>query len=91
MLVTTFTRTLNGSLENQLRMLVDDEDVLRRIEVRNVDQVANRAVTAGHGRLAMLSADDEWALWSEVIGRAGARACRLSLCWCGCQRGGDVS
>lgn len=71
LLVTTFTRTLNGSLEDQLRKLVDDEDVLRRVDVRNVDQLANRVVTARHGKTAILSGDEERALWSDVVDRTG--------------------
>ncbi|MPZ80007.1 MAG: AAA family ATPase [Actinophytocola sp.] len=70
-LVTTFTRTLTGSLEVQLRTLVEDEDVLRRIDVRHVDQLANQVVTAEHGRIGIMRAEDQRALWREVIEETG--------------------
>jgi hypothetical protein len=66
-LVTSFTKTLTASLEDGLRLLIDEEDVLRRIDVRHVDQVANQIVSAQWGRLALLSASDEKALWRQVI------------------------
>jgi hypothetical protein len=70
-LVTTFTKTLIGSLEDQVRMLVEDEDVLRRIDVRHVDQVANQVVTAERGRLAILPEPDQHTLWGQVIASTG--------------------
>jgi hypothetical protein len=45
-LVTTFTRGLADSLAEQLRVLVDDEAVLNRIDVLNVDRFANQVVRA---------------------------------------------
>lgn len=70
-LVTTFTKTLTSSLEDQLRTLVEDDDVLRRIDVRHVDQVANQVVTAEHGRIRILSTDEQRLLWRRVIGATG--------------------
>ncbi|MFC4854617.1 UvrD-helicase domain-containing protein [Actinophytocola glycyrrhizae] len=48
-LVTTFTRGLAESLAEQLRLLVDDEAVLARIDVLNVDRFANQVVSAAEG------------------------------------------
>lgn len=48
-LVTTFTRGLAESLAEQLRLLVDDESVLARIDVVNVDRFANQVVSAAEG------------------------------------------
>lgn len=70
-LVTTFTKTLVGSLEDQLRTLVEDDDVLRRIDVRHVDQVANQVVTAEHGRIGILSGDEQRDVWRQVIDTTG--------------------
>lgn len=55
-LVTTFTRGLADSLAEQLRQLVDDEAVLSRIDVLNVDRFANQVVSAA-----------ESAQWEQVI------------------------
>jgi hypothetical protein len=70
-LVTTFTRTLTSSLEDQLHTLVEDDDVLRRIDVRHVDQIANQVVTAEHGRICILSTDEQRQMWRKVIGATG--------------------
>lgn len=48
-LVTTFTRDLADSLAEQLRVLVDDDAVLARIDVVNVDRLANQIVSAAEG------------------------------------------
>ncbi|MGH4018733.1 MAG: UvrD-helicase domain-containing protein [Pseudonocardiaceae bacterium] len=70
-LVTTFTKTLAGSLEDGLRLLIDDADLLRRIDVRHIDQVAYRVVSAEHGGLPIVPADEERARWKRLIGRFG--------------------
>lgn len=70
-LVTTFTKTLAGSLDDGLGLLIDDEDLLRRLDVRHVDQVAYRVVSAEHGRLAVLPAEEETARWKRLISRRG--------------------
>jgi UvrD-like helicase family protein len=70
-LVTTFTKTLIGSLEDQLHTLIEDDDVLRRIDVRHVDQMANQIVAAEHGRIAILPNDEQRSLWRKVIGATG--------------------
>ncbi len=71
-LVTTFTKTLTGSLDDQLHTLVEDDAVLRRIDVRHVDQIANQVVTAAHGRIGILSSDEQRQVWRKVIGATGA-------------------
>ncbi|MGW3467687.1 UvrD-helicase domain-containing protein [Saccharopolyspora sp. NPDC000995] len=48
-LLTTFNRGLASSIEEQLRLLVDDELVLARIDVLNVDRLAYRIVTESTG------------------------------------------
>lgn len=68
-LLTTFTTTLANALYEQLRLLVTDDAVLDRIEVRHVDQVAHRIVADAHGRPAVLSRDEERQLWRRVARR----------------------
>jgi len=68
-LLTTFTRTLASSLEDNLRILVDDETLLRRIDVRNVDQLAYRIASAEHGKLRVIDQGEERAWWTLVIAR----------------------
>jgi hypothetical protein len=70
-LVTTFTKTLAGSLDDGLRLLVDDEDLLHRLDVRHVDQVAYQVTSAVHGRLPVVTPADEKARWKRLIGRFG--------------------
>lgn len=70
-LVTTFTKTLAGSLETGLRLLIDDESLLRRLDVRHIDQVAYRMVSAEHGKLPVMPPDEEKARWKRLIGRLG--------------------
>ena len=70
-LLTTFTKTLAESLETNLTMLVEDQRLLDRIDVRNVDQLANKLVTAAHGRLALLPPDEEKTWWHGLIARHG--------------------
>jgi hypothetical protein len=48
-LLTTFTRNLAEALENQLRVLVDDDATRARVEVLNVDRLAYRILARAHG------------------------------------------
>lgn len=48
-LLTTFNRRLAASIEEQLRLLVDNEEILNRIDVVNVDRLAYRIVTEATG------------------------------------------
>lgn len=68
-LLTTFTKTLAASLEDNLHLLTDDETVLSRIDVRHLDQVANRITAQAHGRLVLLSAEEEKHRWTTLIDR----------------------
>ncbi|HEY3894262.1 MAG TPA: UvrD-helicase domain-containing protein [Pseudonocardiaceae bacterium] len=70
-LVTTFTKTLAGSLEDSLRMLIEDEALLRRVDVRHVDQLAYRTTASRHGQLPVLSESDERDRWKALIARFG--------------------
>jgi len=66
-LLTTYTSTLAGSLRENLELLVRDPDVMERIDVRTVDQVAHQIVSGEHGRLAILTPADEKAIWKRII------------------------
>ncbi|MEU7887775.1 UvrD-helicase domain-containing protein [Microbispora bryophytorum] len=70
-LVTTFIRTLPSTMEDALRQLVDDDEVLKRIEVRHVDGVAYRIVTGGAGSLAVLRPEEEKARLTKVVRKLG--------------------
>ncbi len=70
-LVTTFTSTLSESLQDGLDMLIDDEDVERRLEVIHVDKLAHRVFRAEHGAPHLLGHDDETALWSGLVDKLG--------------------
>ncbi len=48
-LLTTFTRNLADSLDAQLALLLEDDDVRSRIEVINVDRLAYRIVAQARG------------------------------------------
>jgi hypothetical protein len=52
-------------------VLVDDDALTRRIDVRHVDQIAYQLVPKKHGRLNLLHRDDEKARW-EPLSAAGA-------------------
>ncbi|WP_327088230.1 AAA family ATPase [Nonomuraea sp. NBC_01738] len=64
-LLTTFTATLARSLAESLRLLETDDEVLSRIDVLTVDQVARRQV----GTFALLRDEEEKELWRRVIRR----------------------
>ncbi|MGH3547882.1 MAG: UvrD-helicase domain-containing protein [Pseudonocardiaceae bacterium] len=70
-LVTTFTKTLAGSLEDSLRMLIDDEALLRRVDVRHIDQIAYQVTASRHGRLQVLPYSEERDRWKRLITQFG--------------------
>ncbi len=70
-LVTTFLSTLSDTLRQGLDMLVDDEDVDSRIEVRHVDRLAHCVFRGKHGAPNMLSDVEQKALWRTVIDKLG--------------------
>lgn len=68
-LLTTFTATLTRSLAEALRLLESDDEILSRIDVRTVDQVARRVVEKRLGRFALLQTQDERTIWRKIIRR----------------------
>ncbi|WP_449061618.1 UvrD-helicase domain-containing protein [Planomonospora algeriensis] len=68
-LLTTFTTTLTRSLADSLRLLEKDDEVLSRIDVLTVDQVARRVVEQGLGRFTLLQNEEERAIWRRIIRR----------------------
>ena len=66
-LLTTFTSTLARSLSDGLRLLETDAEILARVDVRTVDQVARRVVDEHLGRFTLLSANEELDLWGSII------------------------
>lgn len=65
-LLTTFTSTLTASLSTGLKLLIKDEEVLGRIDVKNVDQLAHQIFREHHGAPRMLDGHDEHQLWRAV-------------------------
>lgn len=70
-LLTTFTRSLADALHGQLALLVTDEDVLRRIEVLNVDRLAYRVVQAARGTPGVVDPAELRQLWADAVATAG--------------------
>ncbi|MBB5075648.1 UvrD-helicase domain-containing protein [Nonomuraea endophytica] len=64
-LLATFTATLARSLAKSLRLLETDDEVLSRVDVLTVDQVARRHV----GKFTLLRDEEEKELWRQVIRR----------------------
>lgn len=54
-LLTTFTRGLADTLQEQLALLVDDPAVRGRVEVTNVDRLAHRVLTQAEGRRPVIA------------------------------------
>ncbi|MER5646024.1 UvrD-helicase domain-containing protein [Streptosporangium sp. NPDC002524] len=68
-LLTTFTATLARSLAESLRLLEIDDEVLSRIDVLTVDQVARRVVDKDSGKFALLRDDEEMEIWRRIVRR----------------------
>ncbi|GAA4598061.1 ATP-dependent helicase [Planotetraspora phitsanulokensis] len=68
-LLTTFTATLTRSLAESLRLLETDDEILSRIDVLTVDQVARRVVDGDSGKFALLRDDEEMEIWRRIIRR----------------------
>lgn len=66
-LITTFTSTLSGSLHAGLKLLSSSKDVLDRIDVSHVDQLANRIFREHHGQQPILRAAEERELWHSIV------------------------
>ncbi|WP_278265433.1 UvrD-helicase domain-containing protein [Nocardia sp. AG03] len=67
-LLTTFTSTLADILQAGVNLLIDDERVRRRIEVVNVDRLANKIFRSHRKPANILSATQERQVWTAVIG-----------------------
>ncbi|MEV0620264.1 UvrD-helicase domain-containing protein [Nonomuraea sp. NPDC050404] len=68
-LLTTFTATLARSLTESLRLLETDDEVLSRVEVLTVDQIARRLVNEHVGTFALLREEEEKEIWRRIIRR----------------------
>lgn len=71
-LITTFTSTLSDSLSAGVKLLADAPNVLDRIEVRHVDQLANRIFREQHGPQPLLRPAEEKELWRTIVERLEA-------------------
>ncbi|MFI9597846.1 UvrD-helicase domain-containing protein [Nonomuraea sp. NPDC052265] len=68
-LLTTFTATLARSLAESLRLLETDDEVLARIDVLTVDQVARRLVDEHVGKFTLLRNEEEKEIWRRITRR----------------------
>ncbi|MFI7125725.1 UvrD-helicase domain-containing protein [Nonomuraea sp. NPDC050153] len=68
-LLTTFTATLARSLAESLRLLETDDEVLSRIDVLTVDQVARRLMDEHVGKFALLRDEEEKEIWRRITRR----------------------
>lgn len=72
-LFTTFSKTLASTLQDQLAQLVEDSETRSRIDVVNVDRLANQIVTDRFGRRPRIVGDTErHAYWSNATAQAGS-------------------
>ena len=68
-LLTTFTTTLTRSLLESLRLLETDDEVLARVDVLTVDQVARRVLDRHAIRFTLLRKAEEMDIWRQVVRR----------------------
>ncbi|MEV6389039.1 UvrD-helicase domain-containing protein [Nocardia xishanensis] len=66
-LLTTFTSTLTDILQSGLNMLIEDEQVRRRIEVLNIDKLANKIFRKHRKPPQILSSAQERQIWASVV------------------------
>lgn len=66
-LITTFTSTLSDSLNAGIKLLAESPEILDRIEVRHVDQLANRIFRGHHGAQPILQHDQERKIWQSIV------------------------
>lgn len=71
-LLTTFTSALAAALRRDMALLLETPEEAQRLAVHNIDQVAHRIFTEGHGRPAILQKADEFALWKRLAKRRNA-------------------
>jgi superfamily I DNA/RNA helicase len=67
-LMTTFTRNLADALERQFELLVDTDEVRKRVEILNVDRLAYRVVeqTRGSSKPVIIDWKELEGLWSTA-------------------------
>ncbi|MET8156727.1 UvrD-helicase domain-containing protein [Sphaerisporangium sp. NPDC005289] len=70
-LLTTFTATLTRSLAESLRLLETDDEVLGRIDVLTVDQMARRVVDQHVGKFTLLRDEEEKQIWRRIVRHRG--------------------
>ena len=71
-LFVTFSQGLAADLSARLDLLIDDEEVRRRVEVVNIDRLAHRIVTDAEGRPPKLAQPGELAeLWRQAAAAVG--------------------
>ncbi|MGY4102483.1 UvrD-helicase domain-containing protein [Nocardia sp. R16R-3T] len=66
-LLTTFTSTLTDILQTGLNLLIENERVRRRIEVVNVDKLANKIFREHRKPPHILSSSEERQIWAAVV------------------------
>lgn len=75
-LLTTFTSTLSAALDASLLLLADspgrDTNARNRIDILNIDKLANQLVREQHGHLTIITDTQQAGLWQEVIEQRGA-------------------
>ena len=71
-LVTTFTKNLAEALQSQFDLLVDDEAIRGRVEIRNVDSLAYRVIEQARGaRPEIIEGRELDELWAAAAAEAG--------------------
>ena len=71
-LVTTFTKNLAEALQSQFDLLVDDEAIRGRVEIRNVDSLAYRVIEQARGaRPEIIEGRELDELWTAAAAEAG--------------------
>ncbi|MFE3591543.1 UvrD-helicase domain-containing protein [Streptomyces niveus] len=71
-LLTTYTTALARSLRENLALLLDDEELLKRVDVTTVDAYARQVVQQATGRAPRLADDsEERARWQDVVRELG--------------------
>ncbi len=68
-LVTTFAANLAATMTINFGLLVDDAPTRSRVDITNVDKLANQIVTKEHGRVVILSREEQTELWEEIARR----------------------
>lgn len=70
-LLTTFTSTLTRSMQAGLLLLTDDREVLDRVDVLTVDQVARAVYVEEHGHFTPMHDAEQREVWNRVVASLG--------------------